>query len=95
MVYMSRRGRKPIFAFVLVALLCLILATLSRKLVSSPFSRKIYSPSYEDPLELLLTEDDVTRAGSEAAYNATLGVSCCRFSLQRQAHGVYRSLRRS
>ena len=81
MVYMSRRGRKLIFAFALAALLCLILATLSRRHASSPFSRKIHSPSYEDPLELLLTEDDLTGAGSKAAYNATLGVSCCRFSL--------------
>ena len=80
MVYASRRVRKPIFAFVLVALLCLILATLSRNYISSHFSREIYSPLYADPLELLLTEADLTRAGSEAAYNATLGVSCCRFS---------------
>ena len=87
MVYISRRGRKPIFAFVLVALLCLTLATLSKKHVSSPFSRKLYSNSYEDPLELLLTEDDVTRAGSEAAYNATLGVSWCRFSLHSKLIG--------
>ena len=78
MIYMSRRGRKSIFAFILVALLCLILATFNREYISSRFSRRVDSPLPEDSLELLLTEDDVTRAGSEAAYNATLGVSCCR-----------------
>jgi hypothetical protein len=75
-MYNFRRGRKIFFAFTLTALLCFLLTLRQYSKYTSrrpPFPA--LRPLFEDPVELLLTDDDVLGAGFESAQNATLGVS--------------------
>jgi hypothetical protein len=76
-MYNFRKGRKTILALSLVVLLCLVLLPLRRYHMHTraPSKDPASQPLFEDPIELLLTAEDVTRTGSGAAQNATLGVS--------------------
>lgn len=71
-----RGVRKTLCGFLLILLVCLFLLTLQRQRPGNRIRDKDSLPISEDPVEVLLTEDDLARLGSEVALNATLGVCC-------------------
>ena len=74
-MYISRSRWKTFCIAVLISLLGLFLFTRG-PLRLYDRAESVKDLALDDPVESLLTEDDLTR-GSEAAINATLGVSYC------------------